>query len=173
MRTATSNTLKALLAGALGLAAASASGAPGNSQSSSGTASVTVAQATRITAVDGLRFGAILRPATAGVVEIAPDGAITANIDVSTYPANRGPSRFLVNGENNRRFIVFLPNRINISNGTSTMSVDRFRMNAINGSTRFDSNGRFNLYVGGRLNVGANQAVGQYSGTFDVTVVYQ
>lgn len=173
MRAALHNIVNGLLVGALGLAAVSAQAAPGDSKTVTGTTNVTIAQPAQIQKVDDLRFGVIVRPLTAGIVEIDPAGSISANIDVSTYPGNRGPSRFLLVGDNNRRFLVFLPSRINISNGTATMRVDRFRMNAVNGSTRFDANGRYNLYVGGRLNVGANQAVGQYSGTFDVTVVYQ
>ncbi|QPC98906.1 DUF4402 domain-containing protein [Qipengyuania soli] len=173
MRTALHKIAKGLMAGTLGLVAVSAQAAPGNTKTVSGTANVTIAQPAQIQKVDDLRFGVIVRPAGAGMVEIDPSGTITANIDISAYPGNRGPSRFLLVGDNNRRFLVFLPSRIDITNGTATMRVDRFRMNAVNGSTRFDANGRYNLYVGGRLNVGANQAVGQYSGTFDVTVVYQ
>lgn len=166
--------LKVLLAGALGLFAVGASAQQGKSATVTGSSAVTIAQPTRIQAVDSLRFGAIVQPQTAGVVEVAANGAVTANIDVSTFPLNRGPSRFLVVGDNNRRFLVFLPtSTVIVSNGSATMRVDRFRMNAVNGSTRFDANGRFNLYVGGRLNVAALQAPGNYSGTFDVRVVYQ
>lgn len=174
MRAALLHMLKALMVGACGLAAIGVSAAPGDTDTASGSAAVEIAFPARIQAVEDLRFGAIVQPLTAGIVEIAPTGAVSANINVSTFPGNRGPSRFLIVGENNRRFLIFLPTSIVIlSNGTSSMRVDRFRMNAVNGATRFDSNGRYNLYVGGRLHVAALQAPGNYSGTFDVQVVYQ
>ena len=174
MRPATISSLKALMAAALCLVATGVNAAPGDSQTVTGTAAVQVAQPARIQAVDDLRFGTIVQPPVGGIVEVSSAGVVTANIDVSTFPLNRGPSRFLLVGENNRRFLIFLPTSIVIlSNGTSTMRVDRFRMNAVNGSTRFDANGRYNLYIGGRLHVAALQAPGNYSGTFDVEVVYQ
>ena len=174
MRPATISSLKALMAAALCLVATGVNAAPGDSQTVTGTAAVQVAQPARIQAVDDLRFGTIVQPPVGGIVEVSSAGVVTANIDVSTFPLNRGPSRFLLVGENNRRFLIFLPTSIVIlSNGTSTMRVDRFRMNAVNGSTRFDANGRYNLYIGGRLHVAALQAPGNYSGTFDVQVVYQ
>ena len=174
MRAALLPLLKALMVGACGLTAIGASAAPGDTDTASGAAAVEVVDPARIQAVEDLRFGAIVQPLNAGVVEVSPTGVVTANIDVSTFPGNRGASRFLLNGEGNRRFLVFLPTSIVIlSNGTSTMRVDRFRMNAVNGATRFDANGRYNLYVGGRLHVNALQAPGNYSGTFDVEVVYQ
>ena len=174
MRRTTSHLLKAVAASAFGLAATSAGAAPGDSMSTSGSSSVEIVDPAKIQAVEDLRFGVIVQPATGGVVEVSAAGAVTANIDISAFPGNRGPARFLLVGDNNRRFLVFLPSSIVIlSNGTSTMTVDRFRMNAVNGATRFDSNGRYNLFVGGRLHVAAAQAPGNYSGTFDVQVVYQ
>lgn len=174
MRAATLHLLKALFASAFGLAASSALAAPGDTMTTTGAAAAEVVDPAQIQAVEDLRFGVIVQPAVGGVVEVSAAGAVTANIDVSAFPGNRGPARFLLVGDNNRRFIVFLPSSIVIlSNGTSTMTVDRFRMNAVNGATRFDANGRYNLYVGGRLHVGALQAPGNYSGTFDVQVVYQ
>lgn len=113
-----------------------------------------------------------MSPAAAGIVEIASDGTITTNLDISSFPGNRGPARFTVLGDPNRLFLVFAPNQILISNGSATMQVDRFRANTFFGLGRFNNVGSFDLYVGGRLNVGANQAVGQYSGTFNVTVLY-
>ena len=45
-----------------------------------------------------------------------------------------------------------------------------------NGNRRYQINsntGIFTFRLGGRLNVGANQAPGVYNGTFNVTVQYQ
>lgn len=153
--------------------AGSAIAAPGDTITISGTAKASVADPARLQKLQDLRFGDIMQPTTAGMVEIDAAGGIVANIDISTFPLNRGPSRFLVRGDPNRKFLVFLPNRIDISNGTATMQVDRFRMNAVNGNVRLNALGLYDLVVGGRLQVAALQQPGRYSGTFAVTVVYQ
>ena len=127
-----------------------------------------------------LRFGTMARPTTAGTVAIDENGTIvttggvTGNLVVPEPTPGRGPAMFRVRGDGARAFLLKLPNRIDISNGSATMRVDQFRANAsTTGSTRFDGAGFFDLQVGGRLNVGANQALGNYSGTFNVTVTYQ
>ncbi|MCA0909268.1 DUF4402 domain-containing protein [Qipengyuania gaetbuli] len=167
---------KALFAGILALVtgtfATPLAAQASNSSTVSGSSNARVVEPISITPISDLRFGSLARPATAGIVEVAPDGTVTGNLDLTAFPTGRGPARFTVLGERNRRFIVFTPNRIDISNGTATMRVDRFRDNRTAGFARLDASGSFDLYIGGRLNVNANQQVGTYSGTFDVTVLY-
>ena len=161
-----------MLALATGMIATPLSAQANTSASTPGTSNARVVEPISITPINDLRFGTLVRPATAGIIEVAPDGTVTGNLDFTVYPGGRGPARFTVLGERNRRFIVFTPNTITISNGATTMQVDRFRDNRTLGFARFDAAGSFDLYVGGRLNVNANQQVGTYSGTFDVTVLY-
>lgn len=151
--------------------------APGNSTTLPGSVEVAVVDPVGIQPVAPLRFGRIIRPTTAGTITINPDdsftttGGVTANATTPQAVNGRGRSAFAVFGDPNRLFIRFLPNTITISNGASTMTVNQFASNA-GFLARFDASGYYALFVGAQLNVGANQQVGTYSGTFDVTVLY-
>lgn len=164
--------LGGLLALLAGLLAPQAHAQSTDTMSVTGASKVRVVEPISIVNISDLRFGTLMQPLTNGIVEVAADGAVTTNLDLSTFPNGRAPARFTVLGEAQRRFIIFVPNRINISNGTSTMRVDRFRTNLDRGFGRFDAVGSYDLYVGGRLHVDANQEPGSYSGTFEVAVLY-
>lgn len=165
-----------LLSFLLGLAAtaAPASAAPGETAKVTGQAQVRIAAPARVYLIEDLRFGAIIQPAAAGTVTIAPNSSITSTIDVSSFPYSRGAARFLVTGDPNRRFLFQLPNSMVVTSGTAFMVVDRFRTNTVPPglTARLNAAGEYVMDVGARLNVGANQQPGQYSGTFDLTVVY-
>lgn len=159
------------------MAPAASLAAPGDSVQVSGQAQARVIEPVGIQAVQDLRFGAFASPATASTMTIAPDGSATATGDVvNSYnavaqpPSGRGNAHFAVFGDPNRRYIVFRPNRTTISNGTSTMTVRRYRTDTT--VNRFNSSGVDDLRIGATLDIDANQEVGQYTGTFDVTVLY-
>ncbi|MXP48335.1 DUF4402 domain-containing protein [Altererythrobacter luteolus] len=159
---------------------AQAVAAPGDTHTLQGQARVRIIEPIGIQNVADLRFGRIMQPATAGTVSIGTDGAVTETggaIGSTTTPqlaGGQGAGSFAVFGDPRRRFIVTVPLFATISNGTSTMLVDQFQwMDSFGfGFGRMDTNGVANLSVGARLNVGANQQVGTYSGTYDVTVLY-
>lgn len=165
-----------LLSFLLGMTATAtpAAAAPGETAQVTGQARVRIAEPARVYLIEDLRFGAMMQPPAAGTVTIAPNSAITSTIDVTAFPYSRGAARFLVTGDPNRRFLFQLPNSMVITNGTAFMIVDRFRTNAVPPglTARLNTAGEFVLDVGARLNVGANQQPGEYSGTFDLTVVY-
>ena len=160
---------------ATGLFSASAQAAPGSTTAQTdGNATVQVVGMFEIAPIADLRFGAIMQPAAPGNVTIASDGTVTTSLTFSAISGPRGPAIFVVRGEPNRRFLTLLPGPITISNGTSTMTVDQFRSNTVPpGIANLSSTGIYILNVGGRLKVGANQEPGSYTGTFDVTVLYQ
>ena len=159
---------------------AQAAAAPGDTHTLPGQARARIIEPIGIQNVADLRFGRIMQPATAGTVSIGTDGAVTETggaIGSTTTPqlaGGQGAGSFAVFGDPRRRFIVTVPLFATISNGTSTMLVDQFQwMDSFGfGFGRMDTNGVANLSVGARLNVGANQQVGTYSGTYDVTVLY-
>ncbi|MCR2835187.1 DUF4402 domain-containing protein [Parerythrobacter lacustris] len=169
-----------MAAGALALATGGqAMAGPGDEFTTTGAAQVTVVEPIGVQRVADLRFGRIMQPTTNGTMTLAYTGAISETGGVvgqtSTPQAfnGRGPGAFAVFGDANRRFILFMPNFINISNGTSTMRVDQFQVNpALLGLRRFDANGYAPLLVGARLRVNANQQVGTYTGTYTVSVLY-
>lgn len=164
---------------ALALAPASVCAQPGNSSTASGTAQAEVPELGRLAHLRDLRFGAFMQPTAAGTLVVAPDGTATgtgqiaAGMTIPQPPEGRGPALFRLDGTANRAFVANLPNRITISNGSATMQVRNITTNMRNGSNRFDASGIFMLYVGGTLQVAANQAPGEYSGDFQVTVIFQ
>lgn len=154
--------------------------APGDSLTVTGNGKVNIVEPVGIQPVAPLRFGRIIRPTAAGTLMVDQSGAttegggVTGNALSTPQLVNgRGPAAFAAFGDPNRRFILFLPNQINVANGAATMRVDQFNANTgIFGLRRFDSTGYAPLFVGARLTINANQQVGSYSGTFDVTILY-
>ena len=160
---------------AMAMLPATAHAAPGATEDqTTGAAVAQVIGPFQIAPIADLRFGSIMQPATPGNVTISSAGVVTTTLTFSATSGPRGPAIFVITGEPNRRFLVQLPAPIDISNGTSTMRVDQFRANtAASGQVNFSSTGFYVLNVGGRLRVNANQEPGSYTGTFDVTVLYQ
>ncbi len=176
-----------IIKGITGLAAAAAAclagaghAAPGNSTTVNGTARAVITQPPQVTALDELRFGILMSPAANGTVTVAPNGTVTSTLDLTGFPSTRAPARFLVHGERNTRFLTVIPNSTVILNQNGTpMVVSNLTFNrpAAQGqgqaqNNRTDQNGFFTLFVGGTLQVRANQEAGNYSGTFEVTVVF-
>lgn len=151
--------------------------APGDTQAGTGTSSAQVVDPGALTRLADLRFGAMISPTAAATMTVATDNSVTATGEVAltmntfASPGGRGPARFRVQGTRNRTFVPFHPNKVTISNGTSTMLVDKLEDN-INGNGRLDRNGQFEYRIGGRLNVGANQERGRYRGEFEISVFF-
>lgn len=151
---------------------------PVTAQTAEGSAQAVVVEPAGISAIENLRFGAIMQPVTAGTVTIGPDDAVsttggaTAGITTPQPAGSRGAGRFTIAGEANRFFRIEEPKNFTISNGSASMTVKKLRSN-INGRDQFDANGRFELRIGGELSIEANQPTGDYTGTYEVSVVYQ
>lgn len=147
-------------------------------------AAATTAQAQAVTVaklsllkLDDLDFGDLASGATAGTATINPDtGARTVTGGVTQLGGTFGPAEFLGAGTPNKTVLVREPNgsiTLTRSGGTETMTVSNFTVNGGNGTSRkIGADGTLRFFVGGRLNVGANQAQGTYLGTFTVTVDY-
>ncbi len=170
--------LAGLVAGlAMPVIASPAMAEPGDTATVSGASAAEVVDPGALVKVDDLRFGTFARPASAASMTITANGTVTATGEVAASmdsfpsPGGRGPARFLVQGTDSRLFIPFFPSSVTISNGSSTMLVDQLRDNVfIIGF--LDSEGRYNYQIGGRLNVSANQEPGQYSGDFQISVLF-
>lgn len=157
---------------AFGLSSTAASAAE------SGSVAIDVVAPTQVALVNDLRFGAILQAATAGTLRIRPNGNVSATggvvggYAIPQPPSGRGPAKFRVVGDPNRFIHATLPNSITISNGPATMLVDLIQSNTFFGFGWIGASGETDLDVGGRLNVGASQASGFYTGTFEISVLY-
>ena len=83
-----------------------------------------------------------------------------------------GPASFEIIGDPASTYIVTLPESVTLSsaNGKS-MQVNQFT-SLPSATGQLDGGGRQTLYVGGTLNVEANQLFGSYSGVMAVTLEY-
>ena len=121
----------------------------------------------------GMVFGDIAASNSPGTVVLDATGSrlVTGGTFVNSTVSS-GPAMFDVSGIPNAVYAITLPVSVVLTGASgNSMVVDKFTSQpADTGLT--DPGGQQNLYVGGTLNVGSNQAVGSYSGLMTVTVVY-
>ncbi len=133
--------------------------------------------------VQDLDFGDIIAGPTAGEVRILPDGTRTTTGGVAVVGSTHQPARFAGLGSLNQQVLISVSsNTIQLTGPGTPMILSQFEIGssptAILSTTprRFritSTNGQFNFPVGARLAVGANQAAGNYSGSFSITLNYQ
>lgn len=141
------------------------------------------ASAQTIAAGTDLAFGTFIAGATAGTVVVSTAGARSATGGVvlltNAQFAQPAAGTMPVSGTGNRTYQITLPASATLSRtGGGSMSVGTFTSNplpGLNGTKGYGqlANGAQTISIGATLSVGANQTAGSYSGTFDVTVVYQ
>jgi Mat/Ecp fimbriae major subunit len=131
-----------------------------------------------------LNFGTVIRGATAGTVTLnARTGARTSTGGVVLAGAGFTTAAFAGSGTAARVVTVSLgATSITLTNGTGpgTMTVNTFRIST-NGAANqtlprnytIPASRAMTYAIGGRLNVAANQADGDYSGTLNLTMNYQ
>jgi Domain of unknown function (DUF4402) len=156
--------------------------APVVAATQSGALRVIALKPTNILYVDPLDFGLIIPAAAAGTVTLnAQTGARTGTV-VTLAGATFSRARFVAAGTP-LRVVTLAVNpspTITISNGASTMTINQLRVSANGAGPQpfgpnhtLDATGVIDFRIGGRLNVGANQASGLYTGTFTLTMDYQ
>ena len=181
-RNASGTALRIALATVAFATGGTAKAAPGDSFTLPGQAQARVVEPVDIQPVADLRFGRIMQPASAGTLTVRPDGTtattggVTGNANTPQAVNGRGPAVFALFGDPNRRFNASTTSntslQITVTSSTASMTVNQFRDNTGPGFDQLDSNGYYALFVGARLNVNANQQVGNYTGNFLVTVRY-
>lgn len=133
-----------------------------------------VLNALSVTNVQDLDFGDLAAGTTAGTATVNANTNVRT-VSGGTVPVGGSPTAalFFAAGIVNRIFIVQIPvGSITLSNGTGgTMTVSNWTTNGPV-SRNLGSTGVAVIRVGARLNVAANQPEGDYSGTFNVTVIY-
>lgn len=147
---------------------------PAAAQTVAGQSRTTVLDQITMTNTGELNFGRATVGATAGRIVINPNtNARTTTGSVVTVGVGHSRASFVVSGTPNRivRFTV-VSGSIVLSNGTGgTMTVNAFRLNGPR-NRNLGAAGSVTLQVGARLNVNANQAPGNYTGSFQVRVDY-
>lgn len=179
-----------LWAGALGAVTLAVAAQPAEAQQTQGPTRTRQAEAKSIVLrqlsffrVQDLDFGDIIPGPTAGVVRILPDGTRTVTGGVTVVGNTHQPARFAGLGSFNQQVLINVSaNSIQLTGPGAPMTLSQFEIGstptAILTTTplRFritSTNGQFNFPLGARLAVGANQAAGNYSGTFSITLDYQ
>lgn len=129
-----------------------------------------------LTKVEDLKFGQIVRSATAGTVSInAASGVRTANGGVTLGLADGArAAEFSVAGEPSYAFAITLPKSITLTKtgSSETMDVSNFVSTLTGDAGTLDVSGAASFSVGAELSVAANQATGVYKGDFTITAAY-
>ena len=146
---------------------------PAAAQSTPGTGRTIVLNPLSVVNSSDLDFGTLVGGVAAGTATVNPaSGARTTSGGTTAAGGTPGPATFLATGVINRVFIIALGTNPVLTNGTGgTMTANPLM---IDGPTLrlFGGGGISTIRVGGVLNVAANQQEGDYSGTFNLTVIY-
>lgn len=160
----------AVIAGiALASMAATAAQAQATATATTG-ASVTIADPIAITKTADLAFGTVVPSAAAGTVTVGTANDRTVAGGVSALGGTVTSAAYTVTGYGNSTYAITLPASVSLSGPGTAMTASSF-VSSVGGSASL-SGGSGGFTVGATLSVGANQAAGAYSGTFDVTVAY-
>jgi Domain of unknown function (DUF4402) len=156
------------------LALACVLSSPSFAASRPATSTAAVVTAGQLVKVQDLRFGLIVPAATAGTVRITPATAARSKTGGPLLTgAGFGPAEFIALGNplQNNFLQLILPNTatLNRAGGGGSMLVNNFTFSG-SGASVLNAQGFYRFYVGATLAVGANQAYGTYSGTFNMTV---
>lgn len=148
---------------ALGMGATSAHAA-----TASATAKAKILRQVTVTNSSDLQFGTIVTGASAATVAINAAGVRTCGAGLVCSGTSTAAA-FAVTGTTGQIVTVSVPATISLTSGTNSMSATLAASAA--SLTLVANAGSFS--VGGTLSVGANQADGDYAGTFSATVNYQ
>jgi hypothetical protein len=164
--------MKKLILGALILTAFGASSLFAQSSATqSTTASARVLAKIQLAKLTDLNFGDLVAGAAAGTVVVDIAGARTSTGGVSLAAGTVSQASFTVTGEPNKSYTITVPASVTLNSGANTMAVNTFVLNPVTPAT-IPVGGTQPLNIGATLNVGANQATGSYTNTFNVVVAY-
>lgn len=162
------NKMKIVLAGAVAAAALSSNAAYADTENA--TATVQILGAVDLTKYDDLNLGTVASSAAAGTV-VLPVTSNTRTCTGVTCVGTAQRARFRVTAATNGYTIQITnsPSATLTGPGTSML----LTLSSSTPTVVFNSASLQDIYVGGSLAVGANQAAGTYNGSFNVTADYQ
>lgn len=163
--------------------AAPAIAAPALAQTTAqGRAKVKMLDPMVLTNAESLDFGSIIPSPSGGDVTIAPAGTVGTSGGVIVTPGSAHPARFSGQASASRVVIKTGSSQIFLTGPGAPMMVDNFTFGNLDGLSQLGSSNNFRVIstggligfsVGGRLRVNANQAEGDYTGSFTITFNYQ
>lgn len=130
-----------------------------------------------------LSFGTLQISQTEGgtcTVSTTAKSSVTGGVSLVNKVISAGNALFGITGLAGAIYVINLPGTATVirTGGTETMTIENFTVRPASAGND-QTTGIFNLStgddsftVGGTLKVSANQAVGVYTGTFDVSVAY-
>ncbi|MEM6899753.1 MAG: DUF4402 domain-containing protein [Pseudomonadota bacterium] len=160
----------------LAASAAMAFTAPASAQDASSDAGAIIVAPLQVANTQPLYFGSIVPSTTVSdTVAVATDGTRTCGAQLTCITDDHTPAIFDVDGAANFGYTVTVPTSVNIANaGGDEMTVNAFAAASVDdGQFLLNGTGDDAFNVGGTLTVAANQASGEYTGTFLVSVEYQ
>ena len=162
------NKMKFLLVGAAAAAAMSSTAAYADTENA--TATVQIIGAVNLTKFADLDFGTIASAAAAGTVAL-PTASNTRTCTTVTCVGTAARARFQVVAATNGYVIAISHSpTVSLTGPGAAMSATLASSAA---TITFNSASLQDIFVGGTLSVGANQAAGTYNGSFTVTADYQ
>lgn len=162
------NLIKSAVAASV-MAAAMVGASSAQAASGTGTATAKVLTPLTVTSTRDLAFGVIVPSTSANTVVLTAAGARTCNVTTCVGTPTSG--QFNVTGTAAQVVtIAGDAGPFTLSSGTNSMTVSGLTVSA---ATATLTAGTASFTVGGTLNVGANQAEGDYTGSYTVTVNYQ
>jgi Mat/Ecp fimbriae major subunit len=163
------NMKKIVLAGAAAVAAMSSSAAFADTESA--TATVQILGAVELTKYADLDLGTVAAGAASGTVAL-PTSSNTRTCTGVTCVGTASRARFQVTAATNGYVIAITHSpTASLTNGVGAPMSLTLASSAA--SINFNSAALQDIFIGGTLTVGANQAAGTYNGTFNVTADYQ
>jgi hypothetical protein len=165
----TRNFRSAILAGTtLAVAAFAATGA--QAATAPGTATANIVQALTIAETEQLDFATIVPSGAAATVQVNSAGSRTCGGGL-TCSGTTTAGAFTATGTPNQSVTISTDATATLTSGANNMSVSGIAPSAATGT--LSAGGTLTFTVGGTLNVGASQAAGVYSGSYNVNVNYQ
>lgn len=147
------------------------------------TAGAELVTALTLTNTTPLHFGVIAIPSTAGSVTMSTAGLRTpTGCTIVTTGTQKTVAKFDLTGTAGATYSFTLPASITVTkvSSTETMTIDNLVVKVDGASevaygsigTCTLTSGASSVLVGGKLNIGASQALGVYAGTYTVIVDY-
>ena len=154
-----------------------------NSQTASSSAAATILEAMTLNNNTELDFGALSVPSTASVVVMSAAGVRSISSgDVTFIAHNTGTqATFTVTAAGSTSYILTLPSTdVTITNTSTAQEMEVSAFNFISTDASDTSSpvampaaGSDTFNVGASLAMGTDEAIGLYTGTYDVTVAYE
>lgn len=153
----------------LTIAAALLAGTAVHAETGTGTARANIVTALSVAGTTDLNFGNIVTQADAGTVTISTTGALTKTGNLVTFGAVSA-GVITINGHPSQNVTVSIADTT-LTGAGAAMDLDTYKLSPAS-PVPLDSNGTKAVSVGATLHVNAAQAVGAYTGTYQITVNY-